>query len=673
MGAVVSSLTNRLHTIHTVNTFQEMEHDMTVFAPNELLTDDQRHAERLAGLAGLYQGTDRILTGERLNVVVEDYPGAPAAWTDGNRIHINRAEIDSVDFDTVERMHGLNFHELAHVLYTPRRNTSLTSWAVDNDFMRSFNMLEDQRIETLLSTRYPSTIPWLTAAIARWVVGEPEAIQTGYLLVRGRRYLPGVFRGAFRATFIRQDLLADVDRIIDRFRSLVFPNDYELAQELVEEFDAIIKEVQASTPDTPTGKGNSVSCPFGHGQRPTETLGTGRPKGPAEQRSTQQRASDGEDEVPPSSTEDDNDDDVDSDNDSSSNSESTDKSDDEGSDGDSSDNGRDEDNNPSQTGTGSGSEGPESEATSQSPASDGGRQAGSGAGTELLDIAQRVLEEFRADSEVHEDIKRSLRQVAGNGGSDTLSKAKWDIITPEESYRSMYGSFRKILDRLRQQAEPGWITRETSGKINAARWNRERDISTAFDAWDEGVHDSTDLEVVILLDESGSMGGLIGSATNAMWVTKRALDYVGASTTVITFDDTSRTLYHRNDRAESDNVRFSFRGGGTDPVDGLAQAARIFARSKSGQKVLIVFTDGDWSVRTDKDDVTSDEYIQKMNRSGVLTTLGFLTDPEFSRDGENVFYANHGAQVHANVTGDALVPFMQSLVTNVIKRRLVRR
>lgn len=647
---------------------------MSVFAPNELLTDEQRHAERLSGLAGLYQGTDRILTGERLNVVVEDYPGAPAAWTDGNRIHINRAEIDSVDFDAIERMHGLNFHELAHVLYTPRRNTAITSWAVDNNFMRSFNMLEDQRIETLLSTRYPSTIPWLTAAIARWVVGDPEAIQTGYLLVRGRRYLPGAFRGAFRATFVRQDLLSDVDRIVDRFRSLVFPNDYDIATELIEEFDAIIKEVQASTPDNPEGNGNSVSCPFGHGQRPTETLGTGRPKGPAEQRSTQKRASDGEDEVPPaSSPEDDNDDDVDSDDDSASDSGNTDKSDDEGSDDDSSDNGSSDDEKSPQTGTGSGSEGPASEATSQSPAGDGGRQAGNGAGTELLDIAHRVLEEFRADSEVNEDIKRSLRQVAGNGGSDTLSKARWDVITPEESYRLMYGSFRKILDRLRQQAEPGWIARESSGKINAARWNRERDISTAFDAWDEGVHDSTDLEVVILLDESGSMGGLIGSATNAMWVTKRALDYVGASTTVITFDNTSRTLYHRKDRAESDNVRFSYRGGGTDPVEGLAQAARIFARSRSSQKVLIVFTDGDWALNTDKDDVTSDEYIQKMNRSGVLTALGFMTEPAYNRDGGYVSYANHGAQVHANVTGDALVPFMQTLVTNVIKRRLVRR
>lgn len=661
---------------------------MSVFAPTALLTEQQHNAERLAGLASLYQGTDRILTGERLTVVIEDYPGAPAAWTDGNRIHVNRAEIDSVDFDTIERMHGLNFHELAHVLYTPRRNTSLTAWAVDNGFMRSFNMLEDQRIETLLSTRYPSTVPWLTAAIARWVVGDPEATQTGYLLVRGRRYLPGTFRGAFRAAFIRQDLLADIDRIVDDFRRLIFPNDYDRGQALIEEFDAIIKAVQASTPDDPQGGGsNSVSCPFGHGQRPTETLGTGRPKGPTEQRSTQQRASEGEDEVlPPAVAEDvdddDDDDDVDGNDGAPSDSDDHDESDGDGAgndtdDEDDADSDEDGDSAPSQSGSGTGTDAPASDApstsTSSSPAKSGGRTAGRGAGDELLDIAQRVLDEVRADSEVTEDIQRSLRQVAGHGGSDTLSKAKWNLITPEESYRSMYGSFRKILDRLRQQAEPGWHTREVSGKINVARWTRERDVSTAFDAWDEGVHDATDLEVVILLDESGSMGTLIGEATNAMWVTKRALDHVGASTTVITFDDTSRTLYHRTDRAEADNVRFSYRSGGTDPVDGLAQAARIFARSRAGQKVLIVFTDGDWYPRADEDDVTSDQYIQKMNRSGVLTALGFMTDPRYFPNGTDITYADHGTQIHANVTGDALVPFMQSLVTNVIKRRLGRR
>ena len=645
---------------------------MTVLAPTTLLTTDQRHAERLNAVASIYQGTDRILTGERLTFDVEDYPGAPAAWTDGNRIHINAAEVTAVDFDAIERLHGLNFHELAHVLYTPRRNTGLTSWVVDNYLTRSFNMLEDQRIETLLTTGYPSTVPWLTAAIARWVVGDPQAGLSGYLLVRGRRYLPGDLRGAFRASFIRPDLLPEVDRIVDAYRHLVFPNDYDAAKPLIEDFDKVIEAVNASLPQPPTGGQGGTQCPFGHGSRPTETLNTGRPKGPAEQRSTLDRADDGEPEQAPEPNEPGAEP-----QDSEEESEKNDGTPQPGNpgDGEPDQSGDESGGTPSERGSGNIPTGKASNSTQSDSDSDGecGQGAGGGAGKNLVDVATRILDNVRDDEGVRTEITSRLREVSGHTGSDTLPNAQWEAQTPDERYRAMYGVFRKALDRLRQQADPGWFTRQTSGKINVDRWTREGDLSSAFDAWDEGIHDATDLEVVILLDESGSMGNLIGNATNAMWVTKRALDYIDASTTVLTFDDSSRTLYHRKEKALPEAFRYSYRGGGTNPVMGLAQAARIFAKSKASAKVLIVFTDGDWGYGGDEHGVDSDQYIQKMNRSGVLTALGFMTDSRWDGDTREIKYNQHGTQVHANVTGDGLVPFIQAIVTGIVKTRVTRR
>jgi len=603
----------------------------TAFAP--ILTEDQQTSERLTSLAGIFQSTDRILTGDAVDVKLEYRPEIEvAAWTDGSTITFNSSQVTQSDSESVELVNGLNFHELAHVMFTPRRGSSLVSWVTDNDHQMAFNILEDQRIETFMTVKYPSTIPWLSAMISRWVMSG-GAEEKGYLFVRGRKYLDPRLRGAVRADYERQDLLPEIDSIVDSYRTLVFSRDQEIARGLIERFAAILDE---------TNKDSAPSeCPFGHGARPAEIMTSGRPKTSGEQKSLSKKAEsiEQEEEEAPA---------------------------DSGDQGDSDEDSRDGsdpvDSNESGTQPGGDSE-------VQNPHED--RSADSSANdkpTSTQQIAAQVLSEIREDGDVRESIKQIQQRIRSASGSDILDRSKWTLKQPLPVFVRQFWALNKTLNRLVQKADPGWSSRQPSGRINPMRWAQEQDFDTAFDLWDEGFHDVVDMEVVILLDESGSMGQVIDNAVNAMWVMKRSLDRIDASSTVISFDNTSQVLYHRTEKATG-QTRYHFSSGGTNPIDALAQAARIFERTRKSQKMLIVLTDGEWSP-VEKEGQNANGYITSFNRAGVVTALGFIDD---GADHPLARVDGHGCGVKAVVTSETIVAFVSSIVTRAIKQRLVRR
>ena len=138
--------------------------------------EDQERSLRLGALCRVYEQADRVLTGDP--VIVNVMPDGPApAWSDGAAIYINSSEIEDMDLETLTQVTGLNYHELAHHFYTPRKGTDLIKWVLDNDLMESTNILEDQRIETLLCARYPSVAPYLTSTVARWLATDKESVQ----------------------------------------------------------------------------------------------------------------------------------------------------------------------------------------------------------------------------------------------------------------------------------------------------------------------------------------------------------------------------------------------------------------------------------------------------------------------------------------------------------------
>jgi hypothetical protein len=193
------------------------------------------------GIASVYRTATRILTGENITVsLVNQGNYSVPAWTDGINIYINVSLIDLADFDSIERLHGLVFHETAHVLFSPRKHSKIVKWAMEGGFFRSMNCLEDNRIEHLLTSTYPSTAPWLSMMLARWVLqlSDPELV---FPLVAGRKYLPQQIRDAAKGLYHTPARIADIDRVVNRYKELVFPMDYAEAMDLITEFHALVQ------------------------------------------------------------------------------------------------------------------------------------------------------------------------------------------------------------------------------------------------------------------------------------------------------------------------------------------------------------------------------------------------------------------------------------------------
>jgi Mg-chelatase subunit ChlD len=664
---------------------------------SSVFTEEQRIKSRLAAMTTVYQTVDRALGNEDdIRVVLQWEPNMKAAaWTDGQKITINASQVDAIDFHNVDRFHGLNFHELSHVLFTPRSGSLLANWVRENRFHTAFNALEDQRIESLMTGRYPSVAPWLTTAILRWVI-ENEVSPTGYILVRGRKFLPGSLRGRLRATFCRQDLLPEVDAVIDQYRRLIFPTDIDAAKDCIARFNDILREVfpdggggggggGTTTDDggtiTDGGWGIPLPDPHGHGGREEETVKKGRPVSSNSQRDIDVDASekDEEETVPVSVGDNDNDnDDAESDGEGSS---SGDESDDDASqdsaeddvqidssprpegqsDDWSDDSDDDSDDSDGKPGDGADTDGGESASDSRDGSNNG----------DLTSLAEELLEKVFDDADVQRDIRRTLAQLK-ELVPDSLEQANWRENDVLPQYTRPAKVLRNRIQKLLMAADPGWNRREARGKLSVSRWVRDRDIRTAFDRWDEGVNDAANLEVVILIDESGSMGSSgYENAANAAWAVKRSMDSIGARTTVINFGSDCRTIYSAKDKAAQSKVRFYYGNGGTQPKSALEQASSIMARSRCKQRIFIAFTDGDWfddDDRYDTDTSVLDQYIVRMRNAGVITALGFISTKEGRVD-----YKSHACAIHKAITHDDLLPFMSEIVTASIKSRLARR
>lgn len=245
---------------------------------DRLLGPGAERGERLARLAAIFTKSNSILSGQSVKVRIEtnDWACPPApAWSDGQNIWFKGSDIRDADFDSIVNLYGLNYHELGHILWTPRQSHPLATWAWRNRHWSTMNLLEDQRIETAMTRRWPSTAPWLTACVLRWVLADPKTLSTSYLLLRGRRFLPADVRGLSRQAFERQDLLPEVDRIVDAYRELRFPekpnlrrvserNLYDRAQALITDYSALIASLN-NQPTSSPNHGNDETSPVTNG------------------------------------------------------------------------------------------------------------------------------------------------------------------------------------------------------------------------------------------------------------------------------------------------------------------------------------------------------------------------------------------------------------------------
>lgn len=628
----------------------EME-DLSGYYSQELRTEEEQERKvRLNALCRVYEQADRVLSGDPVIVnVVEEGP-APA-WSDGQTITINASSINDMDIETLTQINGLNYHELCHHLYTPRRGTTLVQHVLENDLMTAFNILEDQRIETLFVARYPSVAPFLVATCARWLAEDEDEAIGNYLTVRGRRYLPVEIRQGFRDIFAFPELIPNIIDIVDQYRLLAFPRDYELAKKLIQRLQDEVLNPMGLRVNQKTGGPNGCG-----GRAP---IAKGRPEpGKAQERDAKNAGGMGAKESPyvfvpkqrqqqqqPNANE-------------------------------------QQEQTPAATHvtpknadeaiairdvlTGT--------VKSFTPGS-GHSDSHGGLSTKLNDALNDAIDDVLNNKDVIADVKAKQRVIVGGDGKydDVLRRGKFDMTTvPHESVMA-YRTFAKELQRLRDDLEPTWHRGMPSGRLNVQRVIKGCEVDEAFDRWDEG-DDGCDIEAVILVDRSGSMSSNQNdrSASLACWTIKRALEYIDAPVTVYAFDDKPEMAYNRTEKANKTQYKFIYGDGGTDPYSSLLAAEQLLMSSRKKNKMLFIVTDGVFN--SDK----NDEVIERISSKGVLTVMTLIMNER-----EYKWYLNsqgteeqlrHKTEIYGRVeSAKDLLPFARKIVTGSIRKKATRR
>jgi uncharacterized protein YegL len=670
------------------------------------LEQERIKQNRLTKMAQVFTRADSTLALRPINVHIVNQEGGAPAWSSANDVYFNASHINA-EFDVQQLLaiNGLNFHELAHVRYTPRNGSEICQWVIDNNYWSAFNALEDQRIETLMTARFPSTVNWFVATVAQYLLNTPEAFATSYALLRGRRYLPVDIRRMSREAFKAQEHVPAIIEIVDSYRTLLYPRDTERAKELIERFNDILKSlprIDDQNGDNPNDDSEQTSRkklhdPNGHDDRPFNghESSDSRPAPKEEQQQDAERSKsiDKEDDVTSSESDSspaDSDDDSDSDDntphDSDSDSDDDSDSSEEGcptpSDSDSDKEGDSEGKKlPSERGdfdddvTVDDSEIDESLFDDDYNADNKSRHAGSAYGKdnnskEVTDALEEIIESVTET--LMKDLDRLSSQITdkplmGTVNVGSIDKANFSEARANAELVLIQQQFAKELLRIKANYDPAWEYETRRGRLNMRRYLQGASLNKVFDKWSEGKDDVTAIEAVILLDRSQSMqGNNAKEAYKSMWAIKRSLDKAGANTTVITFDSYTRILYSAEDKADAGVIRDAGASGGTNPTNAILTAQNIFANTDKPIRLLFMITDGAWD--SDK----AEESVRKMREAGVITCNAIIE--QYARSAESLERHRHQFELlHQIISAKDILLLGRQLVRLAIARNLVSR
>jgi predicted metal-dependent peptidase len=600
---------------------------------------------RLDAWRSVFERTNRIISERPIAVrIVSDVPAGMEdvpGWSDGETVHYNGPVVLDMlrandPVSAVLRLKGLNYHELSHVLYTPRLTDELPKRILDkakesNDrtWWYAFNALEDQRIESMFSATYGPSRRYFEAAILEWLVKEGNA--EAAILTYGRKYLPARIRVKAGRVFIKKhgaDLYAEFQKVIDAYLGVRLPTETVKALKLVQQYHALIQRMmaaqQARLPNLPVRdngcggqglpqKGDEGVVRKGRLVAKAAQEATDRAQKQAAQAAQadaeaeaeldQEGAGGGEGDMPDPDA---------------SSGDGSGQGDQSGDQGTGSGSGQGQGNQGNDTGDG-GSQGGDAQG-------DGGQGAGSTGSVQhdakaqsekadeksleqqmrdLLDEASEGLEDMHYDDDILDDVDNVLDAVKailqdGKGDAEGRRVNRQVSRDADESDNRAVRKVVQTLMRIRQDMEPAIVRRVLSGRVDPrrvlARRPNEVDVFTRYD---EGAEDATGIEAVVLVDVSGSMSSRADEASTAMWAIKRAMDKLEIRCTVLVFDTDHQVLFQPGDKAPAGGIPVVNTGGGTDPTSALQQAHKILLKSNAPNKVLISVTDGQWSGRSE--------------------------------------------------------------------------
>lgn len=585
--------------------------------------------------------------------------GDAIAYTDGETIFLNGnyfrdalgGPITSRNMASaigpIATIKGASYHELAHVIYTPRRNHRPTKDIIDLEqsfpgIFMMYNILEDQRIEMLFAAKYRPVIPYFTQMIAQFilsadplrgaaVVGDgSESMRDGlsFMLLYGRRYLP--------ADVIKQSYVAHVEflnthkinvdvnelkRIINAYRTLRFPRDASQAVTLVQDFWTYWNEI------------NKAAMPPGF-QPPLGIPGNCSPTG---NHTTHTNGSHDRENI-----------DVDiqvveefaEDNDPGCDGDDADSEEADGNSTGTAEAGVAASNSSDGDSAPSNNDGDNAGKDDSASPNDGG-SAGSGVSnaptqsTGLGDVLREVIKQ--AQDGWADDAQASLKAIRSNihksyrTAKPDLGGSHFSQVKPV-----MKVSSRKIKDTIltiRAEGEEMWDRGQSIGKLNAGLAMGARGTHfDVFDQWIDAGDDATSFEVVMLIDQSSSMSGFSQNAVSeGLWVIRSAFQDLDIPVTVIGYDSTARLLFRPFDKVPPQTTVINA-WGNTNPDPALEWALSIFQASSAAHKLLFSLTDGQWMNSTNLFPLMSE-----MKSLGVKTCLFQQGVPDYRIAGKFIY------------------------------------
>lgn len=574
-------------------------------------------------------------------------------------------------------LQGLVWHEVSHVLWTPRKDYPLVRHITGEGLFPSFNALEDMRIESLFIQHYPDAVRALRYIALRYLA---KATPTAYALTAGRPWIGDTVRQAQRHSMALWIVAQypETIRELGAWAGTTSMDPAEVARETVLGLERLVREyvtldprdlrsgtrveaekiLERSATARPVGRLNAKTKPIlaliqrydmlldilnstgdgpgtGHGEgghadpndATTRQSGgyrqvrdapePGQSKGGVDEDTEEQVDSwdlDESDptEAPESDGEADGQDGQDGQDESEGDESEGDETGDETGEG----NGNGEaDGDADGEADGGGGEGEsDGEAGDQDGDAHGAGSSSASAPKGGDDADARALAN-QAVRDAVDGAAREIRQEAAaemadmhtavramlNGREPLKAMDAPTLVPVPEEVLPLARRIGTELARLRNSVAPEIIRHTDRGRIDPAAYEVEsqRPVPRWDQVWTDyraGREDEISMEVMIALDSSSSMMGMMASANAATWAIKRAVESADPAShvTVWSFNSESTVLYPGNVPADSHRLNICHAEGGTNPQDALLEGYRLLRGSDAGIKLMVVVTDGEW-------------------------------------------------------------------------------
>lgn len=545
--------------------------------------------EEAAVQRGIVKRIAAVLASESVNVRLDvASAGSMTAWTDFQRIHVRYRQHEDKRL-VAAVLRGLMFHEAGHCRWSDpfpelqdmvkdkhhlipgliKTNDEGEALVIDwKRLQRSWNALEDQRMETAVVTDSPVKALYLTPMMMTELMETPEHARANWPLLVWRRYLPRKLRAAARRDFVA----LHGEALARRFEAVV--DTYVRSNDAVEMMTAVVE--MADLLDI----ANIVLDDFGHDRQ-------------VKRRREVIRDENGDDITPPQEPtpiplpdmfeEDEAEDD-------------------------------DEDwgENPTGDTVSEGTPGEADDSEAEQPtvtgpagdhADDSNEDSNEVPKAPEPDLKQEDIDSAKAEAEAErdadttldddvesfhhamEDQVSDLAPYVGGISTDDAATNEAEILASEIE-RSFQAA---TMDR-----QPAWVEQQHRGIINVARYETARmaqDGTTDFYRdWVEDDQPGFNMAVSLMLDYSSSMNAYEQELSQVGYAVKLACQKLDIPCTVTLWDTDATVLYDATEQAEGmPSVKVA---GATNPTPALADLDN--QRFDKVNHIVLIMTDGEW-------------------------------------------------------------------------------